>query len=181
MVLLLSAGNVLGDASINLVATATISYILVALVLLSGGVYKKWPISALECFFFVNLGILSTVTLYNRFSAGNQFVAIYISLSSSFAAFCGILLYHVFIRLDVGKNKYWKFLMRKVGQSTDIEKEVLGTVNQLDADAFHHHSISEKNTGDKQQARRKSTTDVTTIEISIGENKLRDSILEDSV
>ena len=46
MVLLLSAGNVLGDASINLVAVAIICYILIALVLLSGGVYKKWPISA---------------------------------------------------------------------------------------------------------------------------------------
>ena len=184
IVLLLSAGNVLGDASINLVAIAIICYILVALVLLSGGVYKKWPVSALECFFYVNLGVLATITLYNQLSEGNQLAAIYISLSSAFVAFCGILLYHIIIiRFDLGNNKHWKLLISKITHETNDESKALEAMNDLtDSDIFDHRglSISEKEGGEKRpHIRHKSSTDVTTIEISIFENRLRDSILEE--
>ncbi len=185
MVLLLSAGNVLGDASINLVAIAIICYILVALVLLSGGVYKKWPISALECFFYVNLGVLATISLYNRLSGGNQLAAIYISLSSAFSAFCGILIYHILIiRLDLGNNKYCKLFLSKITHGKICnESKALEAMNDLTiSDIFDHRSlsISEKEGGEKPpQIRHKSSTDVTTTEISIIENRLRDSILED--
>lgn len=182
MVLLLSAGNVLGDASINLVAIAIICYILVALVFLSGGVYKKWPISALECFFYVNLGVLATITLYNRLSGGSQLAAIYISLSSAFVAFCGILIYHILIiRLDLGNNKYTKLFLSKIMHNTG--SKALEAANELtDSDVFDHRgfSISEKEGREKPpHIRHKSSTDVTTIEISIIENRLRDSILEE--
>ena len=184
MVLLLSAGNVLGDVSINLVAITIICYILVALVLLSGGVYKKWPISALECFFYVNLGVLATITLYNRLSGGNQLAAIYISLSSAFVAFCGILIYHIaIIRLDLGNEKHRKLLISKITYGKNSESKALEAVNDLaDSDIFDHRgfSISEKEGGEKPpHIRHKSSTDVTTTEIAINENCLRDSILEE--
>ena len=185
MVLLLSAGNVLGDASINLVAIAIICYILVALVLLSGGVYKKWPISALECFFYVNLGVLATITLYNRLSGGNQFIAIYISLSSAFVAFCGILMYHILvIQFNLGNNKYWKLLVSKIKYGTKFNNEGMApeVVNNLDSDIFHHRDFSiSEDAGDKPpHFQCKRSSDVTTIEISIIDNKLRDSILEEA-
>ena len=181
MVLLLSAGNVLGDASINLVAIAIICYILVALVLLSGGVYKKWPISALECFFYVNLGVLATVTLYNRLSGGSQLVVIYLSLSVAFTAFCGILIYHIFIiRLDLANNKHCKLLLSKITHGKRKEGKVLGAVNELaDSDIFDHRSLSISGKEGGEKPLHKSSIDVTTIEISIIENRLRDSILEE--
>ena len=186
MVLLLSAGNVLGDASINLVAIAIICYILVALVLLSGGVYKKWPISALECFFYVNLGVLATITLYNRLTGGSQLAAIYVSLSSAFISFCGILIYHILIiQIDLLNNKYWKLFLSKITSRKSHESKGLEAVNDLtDSDIFGCRglSISEMKEGGEKppHLRHKSSSDVTTIKISIIENQLRDSILEDT-
>ena len=184
VVLLLSAGNVLGDASINLVAIAIISYLLAVLVLLSGGVYRDWRITALECTFFINLGLLSVVTLYNRLSGGNQLVAIQISLSSSFITFCCILIYHVLVRLDPD-GKYRNLLVNTVILfRADCDSNKASKLAATNGDHHNGGSVSEilpEDVGDKPQVRRKSTTDVTTIEISIHENELRDSILEDNV
>ena len=65
-----------------------------------GGVYKNWPINALEFSFFVNLGILSAATLYVYYSGGRQEGAIYTSITVAFLEFLCIMLFAIFQQLD---------------------------------------------------------------------------------
>lgn len=64
-----------------------------------GGVYRKWPLSILDCSFFINLGSLAASTLYVRASGGNQSVAIYLSVGVAFLTFVGIILFHIAVIL----------------------------------------------------------------------------------
>ena len=94
---LASAVNILGDDSINLLAIITINFLLVVILWQSGSVYKSYSLSILDSFFIINLGILASVTLFNKLSSGgSQYVAIYVSTGSACAVFCVILLYHCF-------------------------------------------------------------------------------------
>ena len=84
----------------------TLLVIVVSMQLLSvftwvdGGVYKKWPLNALEFSFFANLGILSVCTLYVQYSGGFQEGAIYTSITVAFLEFLGIMAYAIFHQLD---------------------------------------------------------------------------------
>ena len=84
----------------------TLLVIVVSMQLLSiftwvdGGVYKKWPLNALEFSFFANLGILSVCTLYVQYSDGFQEGAIYTSITVAFLEFLGIMVYAIFHQLD---------------------------------------------------------------------------------
>ena len=54
---LISSVNVLGNDSVNLLAINILTFILLALLWQSGGVYKSWPLAILDCFFLINLGV----------------------------------------------------------------------------------------------------------------------------
>ena len=95
---LISSVNVLGKDSINLLAISIITYILLALLWQSGEVYKNWLVSLLDCFFLINLGVLSLVTLYNRSNGGDQYATVCVSVC---ALFCLILLYHCLKKLGL--------------------------------------------------------------------------------
>jgi len=94
--LVVFAGNVSGDPSLNLVVV-----LVAVLCLLSAsqwafhGIYKQWPLDILESFFLMNTGILSAVTLYLKLSGGNQAIATDISIGTAIVAFSVILFYHV--------------------------------------------------------------------------------------
>ena len=96
---LISATNVLGDDSANLVAITVLVIILMALLCQFGGVYKSWAFSFMDSFFLANLGILALVTLYIKESGGSQYATVCVSTGSAFAAFCLIILYHSLKRL----------------------------------------------------------------------------------
>ena len=98
---LISSANVLGNDSVNLLATNILTFILLALLWQSGGVYKNWLVSVLDCFFLINLGVLSLVTLYNKANAGGQYATVCVSVGSVFAVFCLILLYHCLKKLGL--------------------------------------------------------------------------------
>lgn len=95
-----SAVNVLGDDKINLLAIITLTFVLMALLWQSGGVYKTWAFSLLDSFFLFNLGVLASVTLYNKFCPGNQYTIVCISIGSVFAVSCLTLLYHCIKKLS---------------------------------------------------------------------------------
>ena len=96
---LISAVNVLGDDSVNLVAITILVIILMALLWQSGGVYKLWIFSLLDSAFLANLGILGLITVYNKESGGSQYATVYTSTGSAFAFFCVTLFYHCLKRL----------------------------------------------------------------------------------
>ena len=88
--------NVTGDPAINLLAINIAVICLLVYTSFLGGPYKTWPLNALEYSFFLNLGILSSATLFTTvFTNGNQEALIHTSVGIAFFTFCMTLLYHL--------------------------------------------------------------------------------------
>ena len=89
------------DPNITLVAVNIVA----ALILLSrtaiGDVYKKRYLSILENSFFINLIILSLITLYIRASGGNQAALVYTAVGITFAQFIAIVFYHILMKREL--------------------------------------------------------------------------------
>ncbi len=96
--IVIQSGNILGDPTINLLATAVVADILMIGIWVLGGVYKTWSLNLLECSFLLNLSIFSSVTLFNGPAGGSQATAAYISTGVAFTTFIGILLYSVLMK-----------------------------------------------------------------------------------
>ena len=109
------AFNDLGEASINLLAIASASLGLIVVTRLTGSIYKKWYIEALESSFILNLGILAVATYHVRLAGGNQTAVAYISVGIAFSTFIGILFYHVIQQLKDTKCVKTFLLKLKAG------------------------------------------------------------------
>ena len=70
--LLVFVSNSLGDPSINLVAIAITSFLIVGFKTLCGTVYTNWYLDALDLSFEIKLSLFSVLTLYNMKVKGNQ-------------------------------------------------------------------------------------------------------------
>ena len=90
---LISAVNVLGDPSVNLLAIASITAAIPPIIL-GSRIYKTWSLGFLETSFIFNLTILAVATLYTRLSGGNQNAVTFTSVGIAFATFTGIVIYH---------------------------------------------------------------------------------------
>ena len=95
---LVFAFNVEGDPAVNLLSIALCAYLLCGVPLF--GIYKSLSLNILEFSFILNLGTLSTVTIYIRLAGGNQAAAINTSFGIAFATFIGIIGYHMYKRLS---------------------------------------------------------------------------------
>ena len=95
---LIYAFNVEGDPATNLLSIALCAFSLSGLSLF--GIYKSQLLNILEFSFILNLGTLSTVTIYIRLAGGNQIFAVNTSFGIAFATFIGIIGYHVYKRLS---------------------------------------------------------------------------------
>ena len=92
---LISAVDVLGNPSVNLLAIASITVAILTLpTILGSRMYKTWSLGILEVSFIVNLTILAVATLYIRLTRGNQNIATFTSVGIAFATFTGIVIYH---------------------------------------------------------------------------------------
>ena len=101
--------NVFGDPAINLLAISlTISCLFAILVLFAKGrVYKAWHCNALECAFLLNLGFLSSESLYCRLTNGNQAGLTYASVGIAFAIFTVVVVIHTLTRLRQYQFTKW--------------------------------------------------------------------------
>ena len=92
---LISAVDVLGDPSVNLLAIASITATILTLpTVLGSRIYKTWSLGLLEISFILNLTILAVATLYIRLTGGNQNAVTFTSVGIAFATFTGIVIYH---------------------------------------------------------------------------------------
>ena len=73
------------------------------------GVYKKWPLNIVELLFIVNLGITLVIVPYANSSRSNVLtngLAAQLSTSFTLVMFFGILLYHIYRRIN--GTFFWK-------------------------------------------------------------------------
>ena len=111
---LISAVNALGDPSVNLLAIAAISVvILIHPAIFGTRIYKTWILSLLETSLIVNLAIIAAATLYTHLSGGNQNAVTFTSVGVAFATFTGIVIYHSI--QQVKDTRLWKRVCLKHG------------------------------------------------------------------
>ena len=112
------------DPNISLVAVN----IAAALILLSktviGNVYKKWYLSIWENSFFINLIILSLMTLYFRASGGNQAALVYIAVSITFAQFIAIVFYHILRKREVRRVMQQWYMKHSLNRTPDRRRNI---------------------------------------------------------
>ncbi len=92
------------DPRVTLLLVTVSMQLLSVFTWVGGGVYKQWPLNALEFSFFANLGILSAATLFVQYTGGYQEGAIYTSTTIAFLEFIGIVTYAIILQL----NSYFK-------------------------------------------------------------------------
>jgi len=97
--LLIFAFNPQENPSINLLAILVGTGVLLVWAWISGGVYRKWYLDALESLFALNLIILAGCTYHVNLSGGNQLAVGYTSVTIALVLFIVILAYHIFLQI----------------------------------------------------------------------------------
>ena len=91
--------NVGGDPAVNVLTTIIMMACLLTYLVLTGGVYKSWPLTVLECSYLFNSLILMAVALYSRSTGSNQDILSNVSVMISFLLTCGTVVYHVYLKI----------------------------------------------------------------------------------
>ena len=164
VLLLVFALNPQQDPSINLLTILVAAGILQLWAWISGGVYTKWYLDALEGSFALNLIILAGATLYNGNHSGEDQAAWYISVSIAFVTFIGILAYHIFQQLRQTK------LCKKV-PNLNLKLNKLSIKQTLNAVNPLVHLWEDKQKPNDQEHKREETsnTSVTHTEVDLCE------------
>ena len=91
------ATNSSGNKALNLIIIIiAVIVLLSAQVALFPGVYKSRTLDSLDVSFILNLGVLSTTTLYLRLISGNTATPVFVSIAIAFTTFTLIMLYHIY-------------------------------------------------------------------------------------
>ena len=105
---LISAVNVLGDSSVNLLATAIASVaILTFLVIVGARIYKRRCLNVLESSFLLNLNILTIYHIYS--TKGYKNIATFTSIGIALITFTGIVIYHCIQQMKA--TKLWQRIL----------------------------------------------------------------------
>ena len=126
---LISAVNALGDPSVNLLAIASTTIVILTRSTILSQIYKTWSLGLLETSFILNLSILAVATLYIRLNGGNQNAATFTSVGIAFATFIGIVIYH-FVQQIKGTRLWRRLYLKHDYHLTDM---ALGPVDPPDA------------------------------------------------
>ena len=103
---LTSAVNMSGDPSINLLVTGIVVSFLLFLKGYFGNIYRNWLLGLLEVGCYLNIVLLSFITLFLLNNDGHQLAAAYISGLITLALILIVLAYHTFTEL-ISKTKQW--------------------------------------------------------------------------
>ena len=107
LLLLVFAFNALGDASVNLLVISFTMFVLTGMTKFTGRIYKTWYLDVIELSFILNLGIVSTATLYirsrtngvNESDRNNHTAVVYSSVGTAFITFIAIIFFHTYKQL----------------------------------------------------------------------------------
>ena len=103
---LTSAVNVSGDPSISLLATGIVVSFLLFLKGYFGNIYRNWLIGSLEVGCYLNIVLLSFITLFLLNNDGHLLAATYISGLITLALTLLVLAYHIFTEM-ISKARLW--------------------------------------------------------------------------
>ena len=91
--------NVFGDPAVSLLTIIVTTFCMNYFTITIGGVYKSSLLNMIEYSFFLNLGILSSATLFTTLTDGDQTAVVYTSVGIAFTTFMIITIYHILVRV----------------------------------------------------------------------------------
>ena len=103
-VILTGISSISDDTHVISAVIIAVIFLLVLWGWLSGGIYRKRSLNALEASFMLNLGLLTIANNNSQTDKKNSIA--YTSMSIAFLTFCGVVAYHVYHQI---RNVYPKF------------------------------------------------------------------------
>ena len=91
--------NVFGDPAVSLLTIIVTTSCILYFSITFGGVYKSIVLNFIEYSFFLNLGILSSATLFTSLTERDQTAVVYTSVAIAFTTFMIITMYHILVRV----------------------------------------------------------------------------------
>ena len=91
--------NVFGDPAVSLLTIIVTTFCMNYFTITVGGVYKNSLLNLIEYSFFLNLGILSSATLFTALTDRDQTAVVYTSVIIAFKTFIIITIYHILVRV----------------------------------------------------------------------------------
>ena len=91
--------NVFGDPAISLLTIIVTTFCIYFSTITFGGIYKNIVLNFMEYSFFLNLGILSSATLFTTQTDRDQTAVVYTSVAIAFATFMIIIFHHILVRV----------------------------------------------------------------------------------
>ena len=133
LLLLVFAFNALGDSSINLLVISFTMFVLTGMTKFTGRIYKTWYLDVIELSFILNLGIVSTATLYirsrtngvNESDRNNHTAVVYSSVGTAFITFIAIIFFHTYKQLQSSeqfKQILRHLLCQKIKRNANVEQ-----------------------------------------------------------
>ena len=132
------AFNVLGYASVNLLAITSVSAGLASIAWIHNRIYNELHNDILEASFFFNLCLFSVATYHVKETGGSQVWAANVSVGVAFVTFLIILFYHVYLHLQ--KTALWQKITKlNLREQFNIRK---------DKEKHQNQGLSEDHHGD---------------------------------
>ena len=91
--------NAFGDPAVSLLTIIVTTFCIYFSTITFGGIYRNIVLNWIEYSFFLNLGILSSATLFTTLTDGGQTTVVYTSVAIAFATFMFITCYHILVRV----------------------------------------------------------------------------------
>ena len=91
--------NVFGDPAVNLLTITVTTFCMNYFSINFGGIYRNSILNSIEYSFFLNLGILSSATLFTLLTDRDQTAVVYTSVAIAFATFMIITFCHILVRV----------------------------------------------------------------------------------
>ena len=119
--------NAFGNPAVSLLTIIVTTFCINYLTNNFGGIYRKSLLNMIEFSFFLNLGILSSATLFTTLTGRDQTAVVYTSVVIAFTTFMVITIYHILVRVTKEQQRQrlieWATTKQKAFISIVIRKK----------------------------------------------------------
>ena len=128
--------NVFGDPAVNLLTIVVTTFCIFFSTITFGSVYKNIALNLIEYSFFLNLGILSSATLFTTLTDGDQTAVVYTFVAIAFATFTIITIYHILVRVtkEQQRQRFTEWATEKLRTNKTAVKRKNNQNNQNNLD-----------------------------------------------
>ena len=135
--------NVFGDPAVNLLTIIVTTFCIYFSTINVGGIYRNSVLNTIEYSFFLNLGILSSATLFTRLTDRDQTAVVYTSVAIAFATFTIITIYHILVRVtkEQQRQKFTELFISKLKTVKCIIKKLHRKNNQNNSLQPANHNL----------------------------------------